>query len=74
VSDKGIGIAEDFKNKIFSRFFRVNNPAIKTFPGMGLGLYISAAIIARHKGTISVKSKLREGSVFTFTLPYKNVK
>ncbi|MFC3830050.1 MULTISPECIES: ATP-binding protein [Niastella] len=36
---------------------------------MGLGLYISAAIVERHCGTISVQSKERAGSIFTFTLP-----
>jgi two-component system CheB/CheR fusion protein len=70
VADKGIGIDEAFKGKIFTRFFRINNPTMKTFPGMGLGLYISAAIIQRHNGTISVKSKAGDGSVFSFTLPY----
>jgi two-component system CheB/CheR fusion protein len=69
VSDNGIGIDEKFKAKIFERFFRINNPTMKTFPGMGLGLYISSAIIKRHQGTMSVKSKAGKGSVFAFTLP-----
>jgi signal transduction histidine kinase len=42
---------------------------VETYPGMGLGLYISAGIIHRHGGTISSISKLGEGSIFYFTLP-----
>jgi PAS domain S-box-containing protein len=69
VKDYGIGIAEEQKAQIFDRFFRVNNPRMETYPGMGLGLYISAGIIHHHNGTISVQSRLGEGALFCFTLP-----
>lgn len=68
VQDEGIGISGEMKSKIFHRFSRVNNP--QTFPGIGLGLYVSAEIIKRHGGTISVESQEGKGSVFYFTLPY----
>lgn len=69
VADKGIGIPNESKSKIFERFYRINNPAMQTYPGMGLGLYISAGIIHRHGGNISVESVEGKGSVFSFTLP-----
>ncbi|MFT3678694.1 MAG: PAS domain-containing sensor histidine kinase [Ferruginibacter sp.] len=70
VTDSGIGIPEASQQKIFTRFFRVQQGTLNSLPGMGLGLYITAGIVQRHGGTISVKSKPGEGAVFTFTLPY----
>ena len=69
VQDNGIGIPENMLNSVFNRFFRISNPQIQTYPGMGLGLYISAGIIERHGGIISVESTEGEGSNFYFTLP-----
>lgn len=69
VQDNGIGIPESMVNNVFDRFFRITNTQIQTYPGMGLGLYISAGIIERHGGTISVESTEGEGSTFYFTLP-----
>ncbi|RYD54996.1 MAG: PAS domain S-box protein [Sphingobacteriales bacterium] len=69
ICDEGYGIPEEALDRIFERFFRVSNNAMDTFPGMGLGLYITAQIIQKHNGSISVSSKQGEGSVFTFTLP-----
>jgi signal transduction histidine kinase len=73
VRDRGIGIPEEVKEKVFDRFFRVNNPEMRTYPGMGLGLYISAGIIRRHGGIIDVESNLGEGTVFYFILPYNGL-
>lgn len=70
ITDNGIGIPETLINNVFDQFFRVTNPKIQTYPGMGLGLYISAAIIKRHGGSIEVKSEENKGSSFYFTLPY----
>ncbi|MEX6689797.1 CheR family methyltransferase [Danxiaibacter flavus] len=70
IRDQGIGIAPELLEKVFERFFRVNNSQVNTFPGMGLGLYITAGIINRHNGTVHVESKVGEGSIFYFTLPY----
>jgi len=71
ISDHGIGVPKEHLRQVFDRFFRVTNPHIYTYPGMGLGLYISAGIIARHGGTIFADSNPGEGAVFSFTLPYK---
>ena len=69
IQDSGIGIPPSHHDKIFERFFRVTTPSVQTFPGMGLGLYITAGIIQRHKGTISVESEPGVGSTFSFILP-----
>ncbi|HTL09226.1 MAG TPA: PAS domain S-box protein, partial [Chitinophagaceae bacterium] len=71
VTDHGVGIPADMQQKVFDRFFRVSNASGNTAPGMGLGLYISAGIVQRHGGTISVQSNECSGTTFSFTLPYK---
>lgn len=70
IKDNGIGIPDDALPKIFERFFRVDNPKIQTYPGMGLGLYISNGIIKRHNGTITAESKQGKGTTFNIKLPY----
>ena len=72
VQDNGIGIPADAKEKIFGRFYRVRNAQVDTYPGMGLGLYISAQIIEKHGGKIWVESEVNKGSIFSFFLPYNN--
>jgi PAS domain S-box-containing protein len=72
VQDEGYGISEEDQKSVFDRFFRVMANNMDTFPGMGLGLYISDQIIRRHGGMIKVESKLDIGSVFSFTLPLMN--
>lgn len=69
VRDFGVGIPADKKDKIFKRFYRVTNAGKTTFPGLGLGLYISAEIVRRHKGRIWVESEEGVGSTFSFALP-----
>jgi signal transduction histidine kinase len=69
VQDSGIGIPDSLKTKVFDRFFRVKNPRIHSFPGMGLGLYITAGIIHQHGGRILVDDKQKKGTLIYFTLP-----
>ena len=52
VTDYGSGIAEKNYKKIFRKFFRVKENHQQTFPGLGIGLYITSEIIKRHGGTI----------------------
>jgi signal transduction histidine kinase len=72
VQDFGIGIEKEHLNYIFDRFYRVSDPEEKTYPGLGIGLYIAHEIIKRHGGTLIVESEKGQGSVFSFTLPYKS--
>jgi two-component system CheB/CheR fusion protein len=69
VQDFGIGLSEEAKKMAFERFFRARDEGINTYPGLGLGLYIAAEIVQRHKGSIWVESAPGEGATFCFSLP-----
>ncbi|GAB3918316.1 PAS domain-containing sensor histidine kinase [Mucilaginibacter boryungensis] len=68
VTDFGIGLSEEQREKIFERFYRVEDKSFST-SGLGMGLYISSEIIKHHKGVINVESQLKKGSTFYFELP-----
>lgn len=70
VQDFGVGIAKEKQEQVFERFFRVSGPGKDTYPGLGLGLYISSEIIKRSGGKIWVESSKDNGSTFIFTLPF----
>lgn len=69
VSDTGIGIEEEYLETIFDRFNQVVDQNRNDKKGSGLGLTITRLIINLHKGSITVKSKVNEGSTFTIILP-----
>ena len=69
VIDKGKGISQLDKQKIFDKFYRVGNAATKGAKGTGLGLYLTKNIIGKHKGNISVTDNLPNGSNFEIILP-----
>lgn len=71
VQDFGIGIEKDHLEMVFDRFFRAEGPSEKTFPGLGIGLYVTAELVKRHGGHIWVESKKGIGSTFHVTLPIK---
>lgn len=66
VHDDGAGIAPEFHNRIFDRFFRVPG---QTKGGIGLGLSIAREIVLAHGGYIGVRSNTGQGCEFYFTLP-----
>ena len=68
VTDFGIGMPKDKLPLIFDRFYRVDEGS-QRYAGLGLGLYISAEIIQRHGGHISIESTLGKGSTFWFVIP-----
>jgi PAS domain S-box-containing protein len=68
IRDFGIGIERENLNRIFDRFYRVDNTSMK-FQGLGLGLYISSEIIKAHKGSFWIESEVGKGSTFFFLLP-----
>jgi signal transduction histidine kinase len=74
VADKGIGIPEQSQDHIFDRFYRVLSAQTQTYPGLGLGLYISSEIIRRHGGKITVESREGAGATFRFTIPFRKAK
>ncbi len=68
VRDFGIGIAEDHQQKIFEKFYRIEESS-ERFQGLGIGLYICQQIIDRHNGKIGAQSMSDKGSTFFFNLP-----
>ncbi|MBC8393360.1 MAG: HAMP domain-containing histidine kinase [Deltaproteobacteria bacterium] len=73
ITDTGIGIPNDEKDKIFDEFYRARNARKVEKDGTGLGLSISKEVVQRHGGTIWVASHEGAGSTFRFTLPkYKD--
>lgn len=69
VQDFGIGISPKNIDRVFEQFYRVSGSKQHTFPGLGLGLFISSEIIKREGGRIWVHSVEGEGSIFYFSLP-----
>lgn len=69
VRDEGVGIPQDQIDKIFDRFFRIDDTLTRRTHGTGLGLFLAKAVIEAHGGSISVKSQVDNGSTFYFTLP-----
>jgi len=74
VQDFGIGIAQEYQQSIFDRFYQVADPEERTHPGLGIGLYISSEIIRRHRGKLRVESSKGEGSTFSFALPLASLR
>jgi hypothetical protein len=71
VTDTGIGMDEATLARLFKRFVQGDNSRSRRFAGTGLGLEISRNLARLMGGDISVRSRLGEGSSFTFTLPLK---
>lgn len=69
VTDTGPGIATEDLPHVFERFYRADDSRAESDGGSGLGLAIAKAIVEAHGGEIEVKSKIREGTVFTVLLP-----
>ena len=69
VEDFGIGMPADKKDRVFEQYYRVSGDDGNTFPGIGLGLFISSEIVERLNGKIWVESVLEKGSTFSFSLP-----
>jgi len=69
IQDFGNGIPPIEYDKIFERFYRVLGNNLHTYPGLGLGLFISKEIIEKHHGKIWLESEVGKGSTFYFELP-----
>src|SRR5215469_9342776 len=69
VSDTGVGMTPDERDKLFTKFFRAQNPATQDVSGTGLGLNIVKSLVDKQGGRIWVTSEPMKGSTFTFTIP-----
>ena len=74
VSDTGIGIAENKLGKVFENFQQASSGTSRLYGGTGLGLAIVKQLVESQGGTIHVKSKLNEGSTFSFCLSFLKTK
>ena len=71
IQDTGIGIPEDKLEYIFERFRQAETHTTRQYGGTGLGLSIAKQLVELQGGAISVKSTVDVGSVFSFTIPFK---
>ncbi len=69
VTDTGIGITPQDQERLFTKYFRADHPAVHSVPGTGLGLVITKSVVELHGGEIWLESQVGEGSTFTFTIP-----
>lgn len=69
ITDHGIGIPEEDIENLATRFFRAKNTDSGQYPGTGLGLAIVRQLIELHHGTLSIASRLGEGTVITLLIP-----
>ncbi len=74
VTDTGIGIAKEKIENIFKNFQQATDQTTRLYGGTGLGLAIAKQLVEAQGGTIIVKSKLHEGSTFSFNLPFRKTK
>jgi PAS domain S-box-containing protein len=74
VSDTGIGLEENMISTIFENFQQATSSTARLFGGTGLGLAIVKQLVERQGGTINVKSKINEGSTFSFILSFQKTK
>lgn len=69
VSDQGVGVPGEYRDRIFERFYRVDSPATRGTRGSGLGLSITKGHVEAHGGKVWVESANGRGSKFCFSLP-----
>lgn len=73
VEDTGMGISAEMQEVIFNRFRQVDDSNTRSFGGTGLGLAISKGLVELMGGNIWLKSSLRKGSSFSFSVPVKKL-
>jgi len=69
VSDQGVGIRKEHMPRLFEKFYRADDPAVRRTSGTGLGLYIVRSLVTMLGGQVHVRSRPGKGTVFIVTLP-----
>lgn len=73
VQDNGVGIAKENFPKLFQPFVQLDSSLSRRYAGTGLGLSLVRRIVELHGGSISLQSEVGKGSIFTITLPWKEL-
>jgi PAS domain S-box-containing protein len=73
IADHGVGIRKEHLPRLFEKFYRADDPAVRRTPGTGLGLYIVRQLVTMLAGQIQVRSRVGKGTVITVTLPRAEV-
>ncbi|MGL6175161.1 MAG: ABC transporter substrate binding protein [Cellulosilyticaceae bacterium] len=71
IEDSGIGIDKDKVDKVFSKFYQVDNELTRPGEGSGIGLYIVKKLIELHEGEVTLSSTKGEGTTFVILLPVR---
>ncbi len=74
VQDKGPGISQEYQERVFERFYRIDKARCREVGGTGLGLAIVKHTVELHQGSIALESQPGEGCVFTIRLPQESAK
>lgn len=69
IEDQGIGIDEENLNKIFNKFYQIDNSSYRSSEGTGIGLSLVKSLVKLHNGEINVESILNKGTKFTLKFP-----
>ena len=69
IADKGIGIKDEDKEKVFEKFYRVGDEETRSSKGSGLGLYIVKFLVEQHQGKINLRNNAPKGSIFEIRIP-----
>jgi signal transduction histidine kinase len=69
VTDTGIGMSQEDQERLFTKYFRSDDPSVRSEVGTGLGLVITKSLVELQGGEIWVESQLGQGSTFAFTIP-----
>ncbi|MEE8392367.1 MAG: ATP-binding protein, partial [Anaerolineae bacterium] len=69
VTDTGIGMSPEDQDRLFTKYFRSEDPAVRSESGTGLGLVITKSLVELQGGEIWVESEVGKGSTFAFTIP-----
>ncbi|MCB1194036.1 MAG: sensor histidine kinase [Leptospiraceae bacterium] len=72
ITDTGIGIAPEFHQKVFEKFFRVDSSLTYSVSGVGVGLFIAKKVIELHGGSIEIDSELEKGTEIRILLPLES--
>jgi two-component system sensor histidine kinase ChiS len=69
IADTGVGITPEDQERLFTKYFRADDQAVRSVPGTGLGLVITKSLVELHGGEIWAESEVGKGSTFSFTIP-----